>query len=126
MFNRLSKVAQNPYMYFLWALFIDVLVTRGYLYPEQRDRWVNDGLYLLGSLGIIVFTGVWLHHRLDHHKKQSLEDKKNPQTDTAVLTEATNMAFSLTKLLTVFKSLKGKMFVEKTVTTTTTEQTPTQ
>ena len=52
----------TAFLRLLWSLFVDYLVSSGFLMPGQRQIWVDGYAHILGVAGAILFTGIWLHH----------------------------------------------------------------
>jgi len=91
----------------VWALLVDYLIASGFLFPEQRQVWVEGYVHILNAIGSIIFIAIWLHHA---NKKETV---KNLQTTT---TQVTTSNGALSGLLSGLKN-----FVIKEKTTTVTE-----
>lgn len=76
----ITEFIDAAFLRLVWALLVDYLVASGFLFPEQRQVWVEGYVHILNAIGSIVFIAIWLHHA---NKKEKL---KNTSTITATQT----------------------------------------
>jgi hypothetical protein len=62
----------------VWVLFIDFLITTGYLEPSQRQPWVDGYVYIIGAFFAMVFSGIWMHHK---NKRELADGQSTTKTN---------------------------------------------
>lgn len=66
------------------SLFVDYLISTGFLLPQQRQQWVEGWAQIVGGAGALVFIAIWQYHS---HKKETLKvitQLPNQTTETTI------------------------------------------
>lgn len=101
------EIFDTQFLRLVWALFVDYLISSGYLLPQQRQLWVDGYVNIVGAIGAIIFLGIWLHHaNKKDYQKQLTGDVANNTT-----------AFN-----NLLNGIKNYVFVKKTDTPPAPEQ----
>jgi hypothetical protein len=108
----LAEFIDSAFLRMLWVLFIDYLISAGYLLPEQRTLWEQSYINIIGVAGAMIFMGLWMHH-------SNKKELAGPVDKSAVLEEQRQ------KMMYVMTGIKrvGSIFMSPKIASTTTGNT---